>query len=67
MIGNILNTGYSLSQTPFIGIAKDFFNGNGVGYDIGYAFNVLGYASRGAENYGCLISMVLLSKVTVWS
>ena len=44
----------TLSQTPFIGIVKGFFNGNGVGYD------VTGYA----ENYDCLISKV---KVTVWS
>ena len=43
----------TLSQTPFIGIVKGFFNGNGVGYD------VTGYA----ENYDCLISKV---KVTVW-
>ena len=50
----MLNTGYSLSQTPFIGIVKGFFNGNSVGYDIGYAFDVIGYASRGAENYDCL-------------
>jgi hypothetical protein len=53
-----LNYLKTLSQTPFIGIVKGFFNGNGVGYD------VTGYASRGAENYDCLISKV---KVTVWS
>jgi hypothetical protein len=55
----------TLSQTPFIGIVKGFFNGNGVGFDIGYAFDVNGYASRGAKNYDCLIFRVLLS-VTVW-
>ena len=62
MIWNIVNTSYSLSHFSL----KGFFNGNGVEYDIGYAFNAIGYASRGAKNYGCLISRVLLSKVTVW-
>ena len=42
------NTGYSLSQTPSIGIVKGFFNGSGVEYDIGYVLDVIGYASRGA-------------------
>jgi hypothetical protein len=64
VIQNIVNTGYSLSQTPSIGIAKGFFNCSGVEYDIGYAFNVIGYMCRGAN--GCLISRVLLSKVNVW-
>jgi hypothetical protein len=41
----------SLSQTPFIGIVKGFFNGNGFGYDV--------YVSRGAENYDFLISKVI--------
>jgi hypothetical protein len=54
----ILNTGYSLSLTPFIGIVKGFFDGNGVGYDIGYAFDVIGYISGCAENYDCLNGMV---------
>ena len=40
-------------------------NINGVGYDIGYAFDVI--TSRGAENYDCLLSGVLLSKLTVCS
>ena len=51
MIWNIVNTGYSLSHFSL----KGFFNGNGVEYDIGYAFNAIGYASRGAKNYGCLM------------
>ena len=49
VIWNILNTGYSLSQTPSIGIVKGFFTGSGVEYDIGYAFDVIGYASSGAK------------------
>ena len=42
----------TLSQTPFMGIVKSFFNGIGFGYD------VTRYVSRGAENYDCLISKV---------
>ena len=49
LIYNIVNTGYSLSQTPSIGIAKGFFNCSGVEYYIGYAFDVIRYASRGAK------------------
>ena len=45
---------------------QGFFNANGVEYAIGYALDVIGYTSRSAKNYGCLISRVLLSKVTVW-
>jgi hypothetical protein len=48
----------TLSQTPYIGIVKGFFNGNIVGYD------AAGYAIRVAQNYDCLISKV---KGTVWS
>jgi hypothetical protein len=43
-----------------------FFNVNGVEYDIGYAFNVIAMPVAVANNYGCLISRVLLFKVTVW-
>jgi hypothetical protein len=49
VIQNIVSTGYSLSQTPSIGIAKGFFNCSGVEYDIGYAFDLICYASRGAK------------------
>ena len=60
VIWNILNPGFSLSLTPFIGIVNGFFNGYCNGYDIGYAVYVIGYGSWGAENYDCLISRVLL-------
>ena len=46
----LLAIGYLLSQTPFfIGIFKSFFNLNGVGYNIGYVFDVIGYDIRGAD------------------
>ena len=32
-----------------------------IGYDIGYDFDVIGYASMDAENYDCLISSVGIS------
>ena len=51
MIWNILNPGSSVSQTAFIGMVNGFFNGYSIGYDIGYDFDVIGYVSRGAENY----------------
>ena len=52
-----IDVGYLLSQTPFvIDIFKSFFNLNGVWYDIGYVFYVIGYENRGA---GFLTSGIL--------
>ena len=52
---------YLSPQTPFvIGIFKRFFNLNGVGYNIGYVFDVIGYDIRGAD---FLISGILYKKL----
>ena len=46
----IIEIGYLLSQKPFvIGIFKWFIKLNGVGYNIGYVFDVIGYDIRGAD------------------
>ena len=58
-----IDVGYLLSQTPFvIGIFKSFFNLNGVGYNIGYVFDVLGYDIRGAD----FLTSGILSKQLCW-
>ena len=40
---------YFLKHPLVIGICKSFFNSNGVGYNIGYVFEVIGYNISGAD------------------